>query len=407
MVFLFILKESFSALWANKLRSFLTLLGMVMGVTSVIAIVSTVEGMQGSIEDTLSTMGPHTFMVTRFGVGLTMEQYLERLKRKKLTRKLIPAIEEGCDDCQYVGAEGYASAHLKYGKAKMRWVAIYGQTANVLEIQDMDVADGRFISEEDDRRRRQVAYIGDIVRESLFGDADPIGERIRVGEREFTVIGVGEKVGGMFGNDMDQYVIIPLSTMQILFPKPGNPINLLIASTTLALQPQAMDQVRVVLRSIRKLTYEEEDDFGMVTPDAILSFINDFTAAFRAIMIALPALSVIIGGIVIMNIMMISVTERTREIGIRKALGARRKHILVQFLYESLALSLLGGALGIALGAWAGSTILSSLMDIEIAPTTMAIVLGVSISLGVGLFFGIYPAMKAARLDPIKALGYE
>lgn len=407
MIFLFILKESFAALWANKLRSFLTLLGMVMGVTSVIAIVSTVEGMQGSIEDTLSTMGPNTFMVTRFGVGLTMEQYLERLKRKKLTRNLIPAIEEGCDDCEHIGAEGYASAHLKYGTAKMRWVSITGQTSNALEIQDTDVADGRFISGEDDRRRRQVAFIGDIVRETLFGDADPIGERIRVGKREFTVIGVAEKVGGMFGDDMDEFVIIPLSTLQILFPRPGNPVNLLISSTTLALQPQAMDQVRVVLRSVRKLTYEEEDDFGMVTPDAILSFINDFTAAFRTIMIALPALSVIIGGIVIMNIMMISVTERTREIGIRKALGARRKHILVQFLYESLALSLLGGALGIALGAWAGSTILSSLMDIEIAPTTVAIVLGISISLGVGLFFGIYPAMKAARLDPIKALGYE
>jgi putative ABC transport system permease protein len=168
-----------------------------------------------------------------------------------------------------------------------------------------------------------------------------------------------------------------------------------------------MDQVRVVLRTARRLPYEQDDDFTIMTPDAILSFINNVTRAFRVLMVALPLLSIVVGGIVIMNIMMISVTERTREIGIRKSLGARRRDVLMQFLYESLILSLVGGAIGILFGVLAGKALLTSALDIQATPTTMAIALGVGISTGVGLFFGIYPATRAARLDPIKALSYE
>jgi len=402
-----LLRESVAALWANRLRSFLTLLGMVMGVTSVITIVSTVEGMQDDIENAVGTLGPNTFMVTRFGVGLSMTEYLERMRRKKLTRSLLPAIEDGCPDCEHVGAEGYASAHLKYGKAKMRWVQVYGQTSNVFATQAQDLASGRFLSDEDDRRRRQVCFIGDRVRERLFVDEDPIGKRIRVDKREFTVIGVAERQGGMLGEDLDEFITIPLSTLQKIYTRPGNPVNLIISARSLERREEAMDQVRVVLRSARRIPYEQDDDFSIMTPDAILDFINDITRAFRVIMVSLPLLSIVIGGIVIMNIMMISVTERTREIGIRKSLGAKRRHVLVQFLYESLILSVLGGILGIVLGIWAGHSLLSGLMDIDVAPTTMAILLGVGISTGVGLFFGIYPATRAARMDPIEALGYE
>ncbi len=407
MILLGILKESIAALWANRLRSFLTLLGMVMGVTSVITIVSTVEGMQNSIEDALSTLGPHSFIVTRFGVGMTMTEYLERMRRKKLTRGLIEPIEEGCPDCEYVGAEGYSSDHLKYGRTRMRWVQIYGQTPTVMEAQALDVAIGRSPSWEDDRRRRQVALIGDLVRERLFGEREALGERIWIGSREYTVVGVAERQGGMLGEELDEFVIIPLSTHQKIYRQPGNPVNLIISAVSLERRQSAMDQVRVVLRSARRVTYEEDDDFTIMTPDAIMSFINDITRGFRVIMVSLPLLSIVVGGIVIMNIMMISVTERIREIGIRKALGARRAHIMTQFLYESLILSVMGGLIGIGLGIWAGQSMLSSWMDIQVAPTTMAIVLGVGISSGVGLFFGIYPATRAARLDPVEALGYE
>jgi len=407
MVFVSLIREALAALWANRLRSFLTLLGVVMGVTSVITIVSTVEGVQTNIEDALASLGPKTFIVTRFGVGMSMTEYLERLRRKKLTRGLIEPIAEGCEDCEQVGAEGYASDNLKYGTARMRGVQIIGQTPNIMAMQSQDVATGRFLSWEDDRRHRQVAFIGDRVRERLFGDRDPVGEHIRLGRRNFTVIGVAARLGGLLGSDFDEFVTIPLSTLQKLYKQPGNPVNLMISSISLDKREAAMDQVRVVLRSARHIPYEAEDDFTIMTPDAILSFINDFTRAFRVILVSLPLLSIVIGGIVIMNIMMISVTERTREIGIRKSIGARRRHILAQFLYESLVLSLLGGVIGIGFGVWAGRAILTSWMDIQATPTMLGVVLGVGIATAVGLFFGIYPASKAARLDPIKALGYE
>lgn len=407
MILLTLIREAFDALWANRLRSFLTVLGMAMGTTSVIAIISTVEGMQGNIENTLQSLGPKTFTVTRFGVGMTMAEYLERLRRKKLTRGLIFPIEDGCPDCEYVGAEGYASDNLKVGTSKMRRVQIEGHTPNVLAMRDMDVKTGRYISWEDDRRRRQVVFIGATVHERLFGeDVDPINKKIKVGSREFSVIGVADKLGSLFGHDLDEYIVMPLSTMQKIYRQPGNPINLIVSAVSMDQLQKAMDEVRVVLRSIRRISYAGKDDFTIVTPDAILSFINDFTLAFRAIMITLPFLSIVVGGIVIMNIMMISVTERTREIGIRKSLGASRRNILTQFLYESVILSLLGGLLGIAFGVWLGGMVLQ-LMDIQNVPSTLAILLGVGISSGVGLFFGVYPAMKAARMDPIKALSYE
>jgi len=407
IVFIRLIREAVAALWANRLRSFLTILGMVVGVTSVIAIVSTVEGMQANIEDAFQSMGPNTFTVTRFGFGLSWTEYLERMHRKKLTRGLIIPIEEGCPDCAEVGAEGYSYDHLKYGSTRMRYVEIRGETPNVLSMRDFEVEMGRYLSWEDDSRRRHVAFIGYSVYEKFFEGQDPIGKTIKIGKREFTVIGVAEKLDGSMVQGLDNFAAIPLSTLQKTYQQPGNPVNLVIKTASLDRREAAMDQVRVVLRSIRRVPYDDKDDFTIMTPDAILGFINDLTRSFRVIMISLPLLSIVIGGIVIMNIMMISVTERTREIGIRKSIGASRRHILTQFLYESVVLSLIGGTIGIGFGVSLGKFILNSWLDIYLTPTTLAIILGFGISTGVGLFFGIYPARKAARLDPIKALTYE
>ncbi|HWO57734.1 MAG TPA: ABC transporter permease [bacterium] len=407
MILLSLIKEAFSALWVNRLRSVLTIVGMVMGVTSVIAIVSTVEGMQKNMVQTFESMGPNTFMVSRIGFAVDMKQYLERLKRKKLNRHLIDPLREGCPDCEDIGAEGYASDHLKYGAQGMSWVQVTGETPNMLAIREKDVVEGRYFSWEDDHRRAKVAFIGGKVKDKLFPNEDPIGKRIRIGPKEFTVIGVAESVGGLFGDEADEFVSIPLATHQSLYPKPGNPVNLVIRAASMESRERAMDQVRVVLRTIRRVDYEKPDDFEIFTPDAILSFINNITRAFRVLVVSLPLLSIVIGGIVIMNIMMISVSERTREIGIRKSIGARRRHVLLQFLYESLILSLVGGLLGATFGILLGRTVLTSLLDIHVSATALGLILGLGISTGVGLFFGIYPAWKASRLDPIKALSYE
>jgi putative ABC transport system permease protein len=407
MITISIFREALSALWTNRLRSFLTVLGMLMGVTSVIAIVSVVEGMQADIERSLNTMGPTTFTVTRFGFGLSWTDYLERIHRKKLTRGLITPIEDGCPDCEMVGAEGYASDRVKYGVSSMRRVEIRGETPNMLAMRAFDVKMGRYLTWEDEYRRRPAAFIGFEVYEKLFPNEDPIGKRIKIGKREFVVVGVAEKQDGAMVDGLDNFAAIPLATLQKIYHQPGNPVNLVIKANSMETRQRAMDQVRVVLRSARAVPYVDADDFTIVTPDAILSFVNDITRAFRAIMISLPLMSIVIGGIVIMNIMMISVTERTREIGIRKSIGARRRYILLQFLYESLILSTIGSLLGIGLGVKLGTMMLNSWMDIYFTPTTMAIILGLSIAMGVGVFFGIYPARKASRLDPIKALTYE
>lgn len=409
MVFFSLLRESAAALWANRLRSGLTILGMVLGVTSVIAIVSTVEGMQKNIEEVFDTLGTNSFIVTRFGFNMTMAEYLERRRRKPLTRGLIDIIEESCPDCKNVGAQGYASDDVKYGSRKMAWVEIDGQTPAIMEIQNFDVAMGRYLTDEDDARRQRYAFLGDEVYEKLFdGVGDPVGKRIRIGREEFIVIGVAEKLETSdMVSGIDNFIAIPLSTHQKIYAQTGNPVNLLMNAETPEARERAIDQVRVALRSARRLDYEDDDDFEIVTPEAILTFVNDVTRAFRVLLISLPLLSIVVGGIVIMNIMMISVTERTREIGIRKSLGATRKHILSQFLYEALVLSLIGGVLGIVFGVKLGSVILRDLMGITLTPTSLGIILGFGISTGVGLFFGIYPALKAARLDPIKALSYE
>ncbi len=407
MVSLSLIPEALAAIWANRLRSFLTVLGMVMGVTSVIAIVSTVEGMQADMENSLFSLGPKTFTVTRFGFAMSWNEYLERMRRKKLTRGLIEPIKSGCPECEDVGAEAYTSRHLKYGSKRFRWAEIRGETPNILSMRNFDVIMGRYLSWEDERRRKAVVFIGYEVYERFFEGEDPIGKKIMIADRRFTVIGVAEKMDGPLVSGLDEFAAMPLATFQKTYRQPGNPVNLVISARSLERREAAIDQARVVLRSARGIPYEGDDDFTVVTPDAILTFVNDITRAFKVLMISLPLMSIVVGGIVIMNIMMISVTERTREIGIRKSLGAKQRNILVQFLYESIILSLIGGGLGIALGVYLGGVILSSLMDIYMTPTTLGVILGFGISTAVGLFFGIYPAMKAARLDPIEALSYE
>ena len=401
-----ILGMALQAIRANKLRSGLTLLGIIFGMLSVMTIISALEGLMNSIEKEFSRLGPTTFMVSKMMVVMSEEEWLRKVKRKPIDLKAAQIIEESCQNCEKVSPRMFAFRPLKYGARSMRDIAIMGGTSAFIDIVDFEVAQGRFHSFEDDLYRRQVVFIGDDVRAEFFEGLDPLGKEIKLGQRKYTVIGVAKKAGSFFGESRDDYVIIPFSAFSRQFGQPRRGLNILVKARSVEKLEETMDEVRMILRSKRNVAYNEPDDFDMMTAAGFLDILNNFTKMFRMALVGISSISIVVGGIVVMNIMMVAVTERTREIGIRKAIGAKQKHILLQFLFESLTLTSFGGLVGMVSGYLIAKGLVG-LMDMQIEPSTLAIGAGLSISIGTGLIFGIYPAMKAARLDPIKALSYE
>ncbi len=402
-----LLKISVHALVANKLRTGLTLLGVIIGVTSVMTIISALEGMMGGVEKQLDQLGPSTFIaVTIGGVITSDEQYREMLKRKPLKLDYADDIMESCDLCEKISPNSYRRANVKYRSQSLRRVLIRGATHQLIDIIDMEIGQGRFYGREDEIYNRRVAFIGDQVREELFGTLDPIGKSMRIGGQKYTVVGVAKKRGSFFGENQDNFVVVPLSVHRRQFGEPRRSGHILIKAKSVEDLEDAMDQTRVVLRSLRHVPFDKPDDFSLITADAVLEQLNAVTRIFRMGLIGISSISLVVGGIVVMNIMMVSVTERTREIGIRKAVGAKQFHILVQFMFEALMTTLGGGLVGTMLGFIIAKSLVG-MIDLEITPSVFAITAGMGISTGIGLIFGIYPAMRAARLDPIEALGYE
>jgi putative ABC transport system permease protein len=401
-----LLRLAFDALRANKLRSGLTLLGVMIGVTSVMTIVSALQGMMAAIEADLSTLGPSSFIVARMAVATSDEMYREKIKRRPLKDDLLPLIERGCPLCEQIATRAVTQARVQYRDQALRNVIVLGSTSNLVRIVDLEVAQGRFHAPEDDFYKRNVAYIGETLREKFFEGLDPIGREIKIGTDKYTVIGVAKKKGSTFGNNQDNMVVIPYSVFDRQFATNRWGTSFMVKAVSVPQLRDAQDQVRSVLRAQRHVPYNKEDDFDIVTADQILDMLNRLTAVFRLALIGISSIALVVGGIVVMNIMMVSVTERTREIGIRKAVGARRNHILLQFLFESLMLTLSGGILGIIVGFFAAQGLVG-LMEMSMKPSVPAIIAGLLVSSGTGVIFGIYPAMKAARLDPIKALSYE
>lgn len=397
---------AFRALRVNKLRSGLTLIGIVFGVTSVMTIISALEGMQDSMEEAFSALGPNTFIVARIGIVTSNEMFMEKRKRKPLLLEDAKLLVERCDLCDEVSPRSFSSANVKYGRQSLRRINVLGGRSNLIDIIDIEMAEGRFHSAEDDLHRRNVVVIGDLIREEFFEGVDAVGKKIKVGSRKFEVIGVTKRRGTLFGESRDNFVVIPLSTYFTEFGNARRGINIAVSAKSTELLEETMDQVRLVLRSKRNVPYNKPDDFDMLTADSILETINNFTRMFRMMLIVVSLISVVVGGIVVMNIMMASVSERTREIGIRRSLGAKQSHIAWQFVFESTILTVSGGVLGIIAGFFIARALVAFL-DMEISPSMVAIFWGLLISTSIGLFFGIYPAMKAARLDPVKALSYE
>lgn len=396
------------SLWANKLRSVLTLLGVVIGVAAVIAVVTFVSGINGYVAEKIFNLGADVFIISKVSPVITnVDQLLEGEKRKDLNMEDYAAVASACRHCTLVGASTFNnSGHVRYGEQSLSDTWIRGLTAQMPAILDLDLTSGRMPNENDDENRSAVAVIGTDVLENLFAGVDPLGKEIRVEGQLYRIVGVGKKQGKTLGQSRDNYVVIPISTYLKQF---GSHTSIRISGKANGVGSEleaAIDEARAILRARRHDAPGKPDSFVAETNASFLSIWSNLSGTFFIAMIAIAAISLIVGGIVIMNVMLFSVTERTREIGIRKAMGARGQDVLLQFLIEAGTMALVGGVLGVLFGVTFAKGITAVIgMPSEIK--AWAVFAGLVVSTSVGVFFGVYPAKRAARLDPIAALRFE
>jgi putative ABC transport system permease protein len=395
------------SLRSNKLRTFLTLLGIIIGVLTIIAVVSVIQGLNNYVYTKMSFYGANDFSVQKFSmIGTSLKDFREQMKRKDITLVERDLIRTHCPACELVGASTSTNATVKYGSQSLKETEIRGVTYLDHDIGSVvELTSGRHLQSQDETNSRAVCVIGSDIAEKVFGSLGPIGRWLKVGSRDFQVIGVGKKKGKILGFSQDNYVRIPITTFMKVYGSRRS-ISINIHTNSQEEMLRAQQEVRTVLRSWRKRSYNDADDFSFATSETFIQFYKTATSGIYFAMIAVSSIALIVGGIVIMNIMFVSVSERTKEIGIRMAVGARRKDILYQFLIESSVISALGGFIGIVLG-FLVARIVSAVTAMPSSVEPVSIVLAMVMSWSIGLFFGIYPANRAAKLDPVEALRSE
>ena len=395
-----------SAIWSNKLRSFLTVLGNIVAVTSIIAVVSLIQGMNAYVTDAIvSDVGADNFTIQRYPIVRTEEDEERIRSNPQIKFDEGMAVRRYSDNITAVAVQANASGRAEYKLQVIDSVQIQGVSPDYVYFSTFSVEQGRLISPSEVDRDVPVTVLGWEVADKLFGAENPLDKVIKLAGVHFRVIGVSEKKGSVFGNSQDNFAVIPLGEFQKLFGARPN-LQLLVKPKTPAVTRAAMDDATVAMRIERRLKPGKPDNFGMFAADTILDLYHTATNGIFAVLVGVVAMSLVVGGIVIMNIMLMVVSERTREIGLRKALGARRRDIVWQILTESVTLSTMGGFVGTFLGfiaAW----IVTKLTPLPAAVQAWSVAIGIGITAVVGLFFGLYPAMRAARLDPIEALRRE
>ena len=403
------IKLALDAIWAHKLRSFLTLLGVIFGVATVIVVVSLIEGFNKYVDEKIANIGTNAFSLQKFSIEdfSSLDNYEQARRRNKdVTMDDLDALRAARGGAiKEVGGQEENQCELKYGTQTLMGVSLQAITANVIEIQNKDIAEGRPFTQADEMSDRAICFIGSDVADRFFPTRSPVGQKIKIDGRPFEVVGVAKSLGTVFGVSRDKFVSIPLTTFMNIY---GNrrSIQLLVTSHSEAAYQDAIDEARVVIRTRRKLKPEEKDNFGVITPSAVNNLRERIFGTIQTVAIGVTSIALVVGAIVIMNIMLDSVTERTKEIGIRKSLGARRVDILKQFLAESIALALSGGAIGVSV-AYALSKLVATLTPIPTALPLIAVAVALLVSGGVGLIAGVYPAWRAANLDPIAAMRSE
>lgn len=394
------------SIWANRLRSFLTLLGVIIGIAAIVATAAVIEGLNKYVADKLSDLGSGTFTVQRFGIITNRQEFLDKVrKNRKLRREDAYAVRDLCSLAKEVAWQVRSTADIRRGDVELKGVEVGGVTPEILEIEPFKVADGRIILPFENDRAVPVAFLGHDVVENLFGDVDPIGKELRIKGQPVRVIGVAEKKGSFLGFSQDNFVKIPYSLHRKLYGT-SRSVRISVQAEDSDRMEECMDEVRAILRARHHLRPRDEDDFDMLTAEGINDLWKSMTTTIFSIALFVVGISLVVGGIVIMNIMLVSVIERTREIGVRKAVGARQRDIVQQFLIESTLLSCVGGAIGIAV-AFGASWLLSTYTPLPAEFPAWAPPVAFFVCTGIGVFFGISPAKRAANLDPIEALRTE
>jgi putative ABC transport system permease protein len=391
---------------AHKLRALLTLIGIIIGVASVVVVGAAISGLNTYVSEKMTKMlGANHFMIARIAShGELSEEDLERMNRRNKPLKWADMewLQNYCESCAAVGANSGRGTNFEQDGKTFYGGIVFGVTANMAEIEDKTMADGRFIEPQEVSNAKLVVVLGADIKDKFFPDEDPVGREFKVGGLPMRVVGVEERRGPIFGEMIDKHVYVPLTTFQRLY---GRPLSLQIhgkSKENIALQ-YTIEDARRALRNYHQLIGSEDDDFGIVNTESLTGEIDQFTGAIAMVVTPITLIALVVGGIVVMNIMLVSVTERTFEIGLRKALGARRKQVLLQFLIESSLLCSFGGVMGLIAAAAVAYTI-TTLTPITMTITLGYVVLAIGVSTVIGMIAGIYPAFKASRLDPIIAL---
>ena len=409
MKFIETLKLAIAAIWAHKLRSALTLLGMIIGVMAVVVVYSLIQGFNTYVDEKIAGIGAKSFTIQRFN---PLEDFKDtdtiaaaQRRNKDLTLEDFEYLKERATLIGKIGARARGTPSLiKRGDQVLEDVFVSGATPAIADIENRDIADGRFMIDAENDAAQRVAYLGADVATKLFPVGSPIGQEITISGLPYRVIGVEAARGTVFGIPQDNFIVVPLKTYAINFGGLIRQRSLYFVATSKTDDQfnDAVDESRFLMRVRRKLAANEKDNFGIITPDAITGLRDRLFGTIFLVAIAVPSIALLVGAIVIMNIMLVSVTERTKEIGIRKSLGARQMDILKQFLVEAVTLSAMGGAVGVTI-AWIIGRVLTAIFF----PTFLsigAVIIAVGVSMGVGVMAGVFPAWKAARLDPIEAL---
>jgi len=399
-------KLALQSLWANKMRSILTLIGVVMGVASVIMVITLTNTANDYMGTKLTGYGADVFTLGRMGAIMGPEEYLRYQKRKIIKFEDYQAVRDSCTYCKEVGAELSQTTKVVHNGHSTTDTELRGYTASMFSLNNLNVVLGRALTEGDVEHASHNVVVGYDIVDDIMGDGDPLGQEVRINGTPYTVVGVGERQGKTFGQSQDNWVVVPITTYQHTYGTNDSLTIYARADGDAKVMEEAEDQVRVLMRARRHDAPGVADSFELTTNDTFLEIWKQISQLFVFIVLALASISLVVGGIVIMNIMLVSVTERTREIGVRKALGARQKDVLMQFLIESALMATLGGVIGILLGV-SVAELITMIFDISVNVSVGSVLLGLFMATGTGIFFGVYPASKAAKLDPIVALRAE